>query len=291
MIIRPMNVRRRDGSVIAVAIAGDRAGAPLLLCHGLADSRLSAHLLAAPARERGLCVIAPDRPGTGRSEPRRLERLADWSEDAAAVLDALRLDSTAVIGISGGGAFAAACAATLPDRVHALVLVSPLGRPEWGSRGMAPGERLSLAMATRAPAFGGWFLARLANVARRSPSAFLRIATTELPRVDRRELQRAEPRRAFVAGYVEAFRRGASGVTQDLRLLTRPWEFELDAIRAPTRIHHGDADTTVPAEHARRFAAAIPGARLRLHRGHGHFSLVGVAAGQILDALGGCVSD
>jgi pimeloyl-ACP methyl ester carboxylesterase len=45
----------------------------------------------------------------------------------------------------------------------------------------------------------------------------------------------------------------------------------------PTSVHHGEADTTVPAEHARLYAEAIPGAQLHLHPGHGHFSILTAA--------------
>jgi pimeloyl-ACP methyl ester carboxylesterase len=237
---------------------------------GLADSRLSAHLFAPAARELGLRVVAPDRPGTGGTDPRRLRRLADWAEDAALVLDALGADSAALLGVSAGGPFAAACAARVAGRVRSLTLVCPLGPPGWPTRGMAPGERLSLGIARHAPGFGGWFLGRLAALARRSPRFFLRVATSELPGVDRRALARPGLRDSFLANYTEAFRRGSRGVAQDLRVLTRPWGFELGSIRVPTVIHYGDADTTVPPQHARLFADAIPGARLQLHPGHGH---------------------
>jgi pimeloyl-ACP methyl ester carboxylesterase len=150
---------------------------------------------------------------------------------------------------------------------------------------MAAGERLALALASRAPSFGGWFLERLGVLARRSPQLFFKIATVELPEVDRRVLCRFDQREAFIEGYLEAFRQGRVGVTQDLRLLTRPWGFDLNSIRAPTHVHHGDADTTVPPEHARRFAQSIPGARLRLHPGHGHFSLLADAADELLTDL------
>ena len=93
-------------------------------------------------------------------------------------------------------------------------------------------------------------------------------------------------REAFLAGYTEAFRRGSAGVAQDLRVLTRPWGFELGSIQAPTSIHYGDSDTTVPPEHARLFAEAIPGAQLQLHPGQGHFSILG-ATQQVLAALAG----
>ena len=83
---------RGDGSVIAVEVAGEQGGRPVLFCHGLADSRLSARLFAPVAGELGLRLVAPDRPGTGGTDPRQLSQLADWVEDAALVLDALRVE-------------------------------------------------------------------------------------------------------------------------------------------------------------------------------------------------------
>jgi pimeloyl-ACP methyl ester carboxylesterase len=268
--------------VIACELVGDPGGAPLLVCHGLADSRRSAGLLHDAARRQGLRVIVPDRPGIGLSDPRRLDQVADWVDDARVVLDWLGVEAASVLGISGGGAFAAACAARLPHRMRALVLASALGMPEWGTHQMAPGERLSLAVARRGPAFGGWFLGRLAALADVSPDLFFRIVTAEFPPVDREALSDAHQRAAFVEGFREAFRGGSAGVGQDLRVLTRPWGFDLGAIRSPAFVHHGEADTTVSLDHARRFAREIPGAVLRLHPLQGHFSILEAAAGEML---------
>jgi pimeloyl-ACP methyl ester carboxylesterase len=272
-----MEVSRGDGSVIAVEVAGKPDGVPVLLCHGLADSRLSAHQFSHVAAELGLRVIAPDRPGSGGSDPRRLRRLADWAQDAALVLDAMEVESAAVAGISAGGPFAAACAATIPGRVRSLILISALGPPVWPIGGMATGERLSLEVARRVPGFGGWFLGWLAALARTNPRMFLRLATSELPGADRRALGEAGMRDAFLANYTEAFRRGTQGVAQDLRLLSQPWGFQLASISVPTSVHHGEADTTVPPEHSRLYAEAIPGAQLHLYPGHGHFSILTAA--------------
>jgi hypothetical protein len=79
-----MEVSRDDGSVIAVEVAGQQGATPVLFCHGLADSRLSAHLFAPAARELGLCLVAPDRPGIGRTDPRRLRVWSGQSDQAAA---------------------------------------------------------------------------------------------------------------------------------------------------------------------------------------------------------------
>jgi pimeloyl-ACP methyl ester carboxylesterase len=281
-----MEVTRADGSVIAVEVAGKPDGVPVLLCHGLADSRLSALQLDGVAAELGLRVIAPDRPGSGRSDPRPLRSLADWAQDAALVLDELGVGSAAVAGISAGGPFAAACAAVIPRRVRSLTLIAALGPADWPTQGMAAGERLSLEVSRRAPAFGGWFLGRLAALARSNPGLFLRVATSELPDADRRAMGQPAMRDAFLANYTEAFRNDSQGVAQDLRVLSQPWGFRLGVIRAPTSVHHGEADTTVPPEHARRYAEAIPGARLHVHPGHGHFSIL-TAAREILAPLAG----
>src|SRR5260221_3482061 len=269
-----MELSRGDGSVIAVEVAGEQGAAPVLLCHGLADSRLSARLFMQAAPELGLRIVAPDRPGVGGTDPRRLRRLADGVGDAALVLDGLRAGPAALLGISAGGPFAAACAAAIPGRVRSLTLISPLGPPGWPTSGMAPGQRLSLGVARHAPAFGGWFLGRLATLARRSPQLFLRLATSELPDIDRRALEQPGTRDAFVTSYAEAFRRGSRGVAQDLRLLTRPWGFQLGSITVPTSIQHGDADTTDPPQHARLYAEAIPGPQLHPTPGHATFSIL-----------------
>lgn len=269
-----MELRARDGRVIAVEVLGDDDARPVLLCHGLADSRLAAHSLLPAARELGLRVIAPDRPGIGGSDRRWLRQLADWADDAVVVLDVLGVDSAALLGISGGGPFAAACAASIPARVRSLMLICPLGLPRWPTAGMAQGERFSLALATRGPGFGGWSMGRLAALARRRPDIFLWLAATNQPDVDMRALQQPGMRESFLTCYLEAFRRGSWGVAQDLRLLTRPWGFDLGSITAPTSIHHGDADTTVPVQHAHLYAQAIPGSRLQVHPGEGHFSIL-----------------
>jgi pimeloyl-ACP methyl ester carboxylesterase len=69
-------------------------------------------------------------------------------------------------------------------------------------------------------------------------------------------------------------------------VLSQPWSFQLAAIRVPTSVHHGEADTTVPPGHARLYAEAIPGAQLQLQPGHGHFSIL-AAAGEMLAPLTG----
>src|SRR5258708_27251724 len=137
-----MELSRGDGSVIAVEVAGEQGAAPVLLCHGLADSRLSARLFMQAAPELGLRIVAPDRPGVGGTDPRRLRRLADWVEDAALVLDGLRAGSAALLGISAGGPFPAAGAAAVPRPVPRPPPLSPPRPPRGATHRGGPGPTL-----------------------------------------------------------------------------------------------------------------------------------------------------
>jgi pimeloyl-ACP methyl ester carboxylesterase len=120
-------------------------------------------------------------------------------------------------------------------------------------------------------------MARLGVLAQRSPRLFFRLAETAMPDIDKRMLEDPRMRESFLVSYAEAFRHGSWGVAQDLRVLSRPWGFDLGSVTVPTVIHHGDADLTVPLRHSQLFAEEIPGARLEIHHGDGHFSILGTA--------------
>jgi pimeloyl-ACP methyl ester carboxylesterase len=67
-------------------------------------------------------VIVIERPGTGLSDSHRYTSVSKWVADMATVADALDAEKLGVVGISGGGPYALACAALRPmaDRVAAV---------------------------------------------------------------------------------------------------------------------------------------------------------------------------
>ena len=80
--------------------------------------------LFAAAEANGLHWVSYDRPGYGGSSPRDGRTVASAAADVAAIADALGIGRFAVLGHSGGGPHALACAALLPERVIAVVSVS-----------------------------------------------------------------------------------------------------------------------------------------------------------------------
>ncbi|MCX7681828.1 MAG: alpha/beta fold hydrolase, partial [Anaerolineae bacterium] len=107
------------------------AGRPaFLLLHGFAASTFSWREVIGPMAEWGT-VVAFDRPGFGLTErPLRWEGPTPYSHEAQAqltvrLMDALAIEQAVLVGNSAGGAIALLTALTYPERVEALVLVSP----------------------------------------------------------------------------------------------------------------------------------------------------------------------
>ena len=123
------HVQLDTGEQVHVLDAGD--GPPLVLLHG---SGVSAWFFLPLLRElKGFRVIAPDRPTQGLSDPIDLPRasyhetLIGWLDR---LLDALELDSVALLGHSAGGVLALRYALAHPARVERLVLIGPPGLPK-----------------------------------------------------------------------------------------------------------------------------------------------------------------
>jgi pimeloyl-ACP methyl ester carboxylesterase len=261
-----------DGRRLAGAETGDPHGSPVFAFHGLPGSRYQQHPERAMVRDRGARLIHLDRPGFGLSTPRPRRTLADWPADVAAVADRLGLARFAVAGVSGGGPFALACAALLPERVTRVALASSVGPPgSMGGARMSPGARLGFFLAPRARWALRAPLAAAGRLARAAPARYLDAVASHLAAVDAQVLARPAVRAMFARDLAEAFRQGAAAMALDLALEARPWHLPLGSIRAPVALWHGEADWLVPASASRHLAAAVPAARGHYLPGEGHF--------------------
>src|SRR3984885_15007674 len=160
-----------DGRKLAWAEMGDAAGYPVFVFHGTPGSHRQILIEPAPALAAGARVIAPDRPGCGASTWQRQRTFAGWTTDIAELADHLGIERFAVLGISGGGPHAAACAHFLPDRVSAAALVSGVGSlAEPGSEaGMMPANRLFARLARKVPGANNVLFGLIFYFGRRGP--------------------------------------------------------------------------------------------------------------------------
>ena len=143
-----------DKRRLAYAEYGEPDGAPVLLFHGLPGSRLSWGLIPGSPFPPGLRIIAPDRPGYGRSDPKPGRTVLDWADDVAELADVLEIEKFAVLGVSGGGPGALACAWKMPERLTSVGVVSspaPTNAPGV-FEGMSKTNRFFMKLAWRFPA-------------------------------------------------------------------------------------------------------------------------------------------
>jgi pimeloyl-ACP methyl ester carboxylesterase len=190
---------------------GDPRGRPVCFLHGTPGSRL----FLPEAKQRlgsGARVLTVDRPGYGRSTSLAIPSLAVVAEIVAAIADALGLDRFPVVGFSGGGPFALACGAFLPERVSRVAMVSswgPLDELEAAYASLTPTERELVAAIRADPAgattllweSGAWYAERP-----------LRFLETPHEPVDEPILRESTIRANFSASNLEGARRAKLGL-------------------------------------------------------------------------------
>ena len=273
-----------DGRRVACAEYGDPGGLPVLALHGTPGSRLMFALADRAARERGVRLIAPERPGYGLSDYRHSESLAQIAEDLSAVADLYEVDRFAVIGVSGGGPYAVAAAAAMPDRISLLALVAPIGEVADVQLRLSRFQRLLFRRLARRPWASRLFFGRLRLMVFRSPDTAYRWLMRRVRAADRELLARSGVRISLQAAMGEGLRPGVEGVAQDLRLCCSPWRLRFADIDVPAIIWQGSDDPVVPPEAAYALARALPNCRLDVIPAAGHYWVFS-RFGLILDAV------
>jgi pimeloyl-ACP methyl ester carboxylesterase len=285
---RDHDLQLADGRVLRYQIAGTAHGDAVFLLHGALGSRLVHNSLSAAASDADIRLVSYDRPGYGGSTPQPGRTVAA-AADVAAIADQLDVDRLAVWGQSGGGPFALACAALLPDRVAAAAAVAPLAPYQAPALDWFAGMADDVAQMHRLAVAGRDALQQampqLADVLTSADLArFVEFSSPTLPAPDQAILKTDAAAYLF-ANLREGLAPGAEGGIEDELALVAPWEIDLAGVRVPVSLWSGEQDTDTPARHARWLATAIPGAQLRLFPEEGHLSLVYGREREVLDWL------
>lgn len=272
--VEDSSISLADGRAVMFRVYGDPVGRPVLALHGTPGSRSKFAMAHARAAELGLRLVCVDRWGYGGSETPRRPMLSRFARDMGEFSDALGLQRFGVVGVSGGGPYAAAVAAGLERRVAALALVAPVG-PIVGAGTervrLSAFHAFSFRVLPRVPGAIRGAFGVFRGVLGVSPRGALRLAAARAGRVDRRTVCAPAARDSLADCFRRGLASGLSGPVIDMKLFSRPWDCDLAAISAPARLWLGDMDRNVPLTAARALARAIPGCDLVDLPGQGHF--------------------
>jgi pimeloyl-ACP methyl ester carboxylesterase len=227
------------------------------------------------ADQMGVRLLAPDRPGFGRSTPAPGRTFTSCAEDTRQLLDALELERVGVWCQSGGAPFAIALTARHPSRVHHLGIaagMAPMDAPGV-TEGMSLSLRLSLWTARHATRMLEWQFRALRAVHRRSPERAAWILMALRPPEDRTAVSEPELWPVLVASMSELVQAPAA-TAEEMRLISRPWDVDPAEVTVPTTVWHGTRDTVHPPAMGRYLAERIPGATLHLIEGMATFDLL-----------------
>ena len=264
-----------DGRVAQYWLGGADHGPAVLFFHGCPDTRWAARTGDSAAREVGVRLLCVNRQGYGRSS-RAPSTQVSAAGDALAVADSLGLGPLAALGMSVGGGYAAACAATYPERVTSLGIVATLPPPE-----DEPEETVEEAMRRFAPEFTE-YVAELAP-GDADDAALVERFTSGLPPQDA-ELLVAAASTADLAASVREALVDHDGYLRDAALTFRAWTFDLRSIECPTTLWYGASDRrAMPG--GPWLAERIPQAELVVTPGRTHLATLLGSWPEVLTAL------
>lgn len=280
--------RTRTGRLLEVEQYGDPGGEPAFFFHGLIGSHHQAAYIAEQARGHGLRIIAPNRPGVGRSEFIRRRTPLEVVPDVEELAASLEIGEFSVIGISGGTCYALAVVHALAPRVRSATVISGLGPIQLPGalHGMDRRRRLALELGSRFTGLAQREVARWALRFRADPERFLRRLVRTWSRSDRDLFERDDVFHLFLKDLHEVFGegRGPETFAQELRLY-RSYGFSLGTLprRPRVTLWQGIDDMIVPPAMAWAMSRALPSCELHLLPG-GHFVAVAIAD-QIIERL------
>ncbi|KWX61786.1 alpha/beta fold hydrolase [Mycobacterium sp. NAZ190054] len=247
----------------AFRVAG--SGPAILLIHGIGDNSTTWSTVQTQLAQR-FTVIAPDLLGHGKSDkPRADYSVAAYANGMRDLLSVLDIDSVTVIGHSLGGGVAMQFAYQFPQLVNRLILV--------GAGGVTKDVNIALRIASMPLGSEALALLRLPLVLP-ALQAFGRLSGTVLGATgvgrdipDMLRILADLPEPTASSAFARTLRAVVDWRGQVVTMLDRCYLTQ----SVPVQLIWGDLDAVIPVSHAEMAHAAMPGSRLEIFHGSGHF--------------------
>jgi pimeloyl-ACP methyl ester carboxylesterase len=261
-----------DGRRLCYAEYGDPEGRPIVVLHGNPGSRLTWGVIPGSPFLPDVRLIAPDRPGYGRTSfVDGVTTLENWPHDVAALADSLGLGEFAVFGPSGGGPYALACAWKIPERLTSVGLFASVG-PFLAEtdKNINPIVRSLWTTGSKVPRLLRVQMRLFAWLALKAPGLYVRMILREFSETDRRDYARLGVADLLRGDRNESYRQKGVGTWYDV-LLPTDWPIPLSEITPRVHLWHGEEDTSAPLAMGQYLAERIPDCEATFIEGAGRF--------------------
>ncbi len=277
------------GRELLVRVGAGDSERSVLVMHGTPGSGLLYSPWIEDAVARGIRLISYDRPGYGGSSDFPGRSIADGAADVKAIADDLVIDRMGVWGWSGGGPYALACAALLPDLVVACAVLASMA--PWD----APGLDFFAGMGQDNVEEIKLYLSDPVASRARNKQDRDEVLTTTLDQQNEmlESLLSATDAAVLTGEFAEWMLRhtqdglapGDQGWWDDGAAEFLPWGFDIGSVSVPVKVWHGRHDRFVPLQHGQWLADTVPGAEAALSDTDGHLTLVTERLGDVHDWL------
>ena len=270
------SVKLSDGRSLSFARFGDPSGKPVFYFHGFPGSRLEPRSNHDAFLKAGIQLLALDRPGIGHSTRKNKRKLLDWPDDVVEIAKILKLEKFSILGVSGGGPYALACARAIPGYLNKVTVACGLGPID------APNATSGMMLSNRVLFRYGKFFPPVLHLSTflmvrqlsSKPAKGLKKFVEGLPEPDRLVLSKTDAQDFVAASAVEGVRQGSGPLLEEIGIYSRSWGFKLEDLNVPVSLFQGEVDIDVPASMARHQASLIPDCEINLYPDDGHFSLL-----------------
>jgi len=211
----------------------------------------------------------------------------DWPDDVVEVAKILNLEKFSVLGVSGGGPYALACARAIPgylDKVTVACGLGPMDAPS-ATSGMMLSNRILFSYGRFFPPLLRLSIFLMVRQLSSKPVKGFEKFVEGLPEPDRLVLSGANAQELVLASAVEGVHQGSRPLLEEIGIYSKFWGFELSDLNVPVSLFQGEVDIDVPASMARYQAELIPNCELNLYPTDGHFSLLVNRIDEIIASL------
>jgi len=245
-----------DGRRLAIQLSGAPNGESAYLLHGSPGSRDHPAINPIELHQTNRQIITIDRPGYAFSDRKEGRSVVDAVADTRIAAQYLGIPPRYVIGISGGGPHALACAAELEgvEKVVAAVSLAPTSvmGDEWFDGMLSP------------------FNVEVFEAAMYCPEKVIGMLTTAATEILQQGYGKYDPQAVrgahhavrSVSSHRQGLRFGPYGWIDDTLAFVRDWRFDVRKIAVPALIWSATEDIYTPLRHSERLAELIPGAKL-----------------------------